>query len=247
VSRALKILVGSLLALGLLPVAFVYGLYCLGTSRIADDWGPTTVQFPDAARSALLRSYGGQGLPAENPISPLGYAWRFATTDMRLKNDPGMTLAWQLASLAPLAPGERGANHHLMRIAALIRASHWPVASQLDTVLASAYFGGETHGLRDGALRLYGRPLESLDDAQLHVLIAMMPGPGYYDPWCHRDRLRTRALETAAKWRVAATQAQLEAALASIGPPPLDSRCAVAGAGTSQLVAPAQAGAHMTR
>jgi len=247
VVRALKILFGTLLALGLLLLAFVYGSYFLGTSKIADDWRPTTAQFSDAARLALWRSYGGQGAPTNHPVSPMEFAWRWARKDVRLSDNPEMMLAGQVAMHAPLAPGERGANHHLVRVAASIRASQWPVGSQLDTVLDSAYFGGDTRGLRDGALRVYARLPESIDEAQLHVLVAMMAGPGYFDPWCHPDRLRARVLETAAKWRVLATPPQLEAALASIGPPPIDSPCAASGIRNSQLVAPAKAGAHSTR
>jgi hypothetical protein len=228
VPRALKILVATLLALGLVPFALLYGLYILGARDIPADWGPTTASFPPSARLALWRSYGGQGEPERDPVSPPGYAWRLyrAPDDMERRHwpDPGITMANQAARAAGLA-AHGGRNRLLVEIAATIRASHWPVASQLDTVLASAYFGGETHGLRDGAMRLYGRPLESLDEAQLHVLVAMMAGPRYFDPWCHHDRLRERVFATAPKWNVPTSAQQLEAALAAIGPRPADDRC----------------------
>jgi hypothetical protein len=228
--RALKYTLVALLAIVVVVLGFVYGLYFAGARHISPDWRPTTAQYPEAARLALWRSYDGHGLPEGNPMSPPEYVWRWyfagkAFMDKR-PVDPRMTMAYRAARSAKQVGGGGVGGWHLMQAAASIRASRWPVEGQLDTVLDSMHLGEGVRGYRQGAMHVFGLPLERLDAAQLHLLITIAWAPGYFDPWCQRDRLRTRVFETAMKWRVPATTEQLEAALASIGPPPADSRCA---------------------
>jgi hypothetical protein len=235
--RALKFLIGSMLAIGLLFVAFAYGLYFQGARAIPPDWGPTTAQYPESVRLALWRSYGGQGAPVGNPLSPPEFAWRlYRSDDAPLDHrptDPSMTMAYRVARIGRLARSGSMSNYHLMQAAATIRASNWPVESQLDTVLDQAYFGGahenEILGLREGARRVYGLPVSGLDEARIHVLLVLMEGPSYLDPWCHPDRLRKRVLIAATRWSAPPSLQQLEAALSAIGPPPTGSWCSKPG------------------
>jgi hypothetical protein len=75
--RALKYTLVTLLAIVVIALAFVYGLYFSGARHIPPDWGPTTVRYPESARLALWRSYGGQGVPTGNPMSPPEFAWHW--------------------------------------------------------------------------------------------------------------------------------------------------------------------------
>jgi membrane carboxypeptidase/penicillin-binding protein PbpC len=136
-----------------------------------------------------------------------------------------MTLPYRAARHAQLAERAGMGSYHLMQAAATIRASRWPVDSQLDTVLDAQYFGGAAEGLHAGARRVFRRDVERLDEAQLHVLMALNFSPGALDPWCHPDRLRKRVFATVARMQISATPAELDAALASIGPQPPDESC----------------------
>lgn len=222
--RALKYTLLTLLATVAVAAGCVYGLYLAGARHISPDWQPTTTQYPEAARLALWRSYGGRGLPEGNPMSPPEFAWHFFHAEGAV--DPAMRLAGQVGRLAQHVPRVGSMfQYHLTGIAGAIRASNWPVERQIDTMLDTAYFGGEAHGLREGALRVYGQPLDGMDEARIHVLIALMHGPNAFDPWCHADRLRERVFTTARTWNVPASPQQLEAALTTIGP--ADHRCVI--------------------
>lgn len=224
--RALKYTVVTLLAIVLLVVVFVYGLYFAGARQIPADWKPTTATYPVQARLALWRSLGGSGEPRAEPLSPIGLAWRIfrAISEDRIDVPPGMRLASRTALIARLSASESQGNSHLMGAAATIRASQWPAEEQLDTVLDNAWFGEGVRGFRQGALHVFGRELEQLDAAQLHVLMTVEQGPGYFK--CRPDRLRESALAAATRWNVPVAPQKLEAALATIGPPPSGHRCA---------------------
>ena len=229
--RALKYTLVTLLVIVVVVVGFLYGLYFAGARHVSPDWRPTTAQYPDPVRIALWRSYGGQGSPEGNPMSPLEYAWRWSRAGNELMErrpvDPAMHLAGQVGRLAqPIPHVGSMLEHHLTGMAGAMKASRWPVESQLDTLLDNAWFGEGVRGYRQGALRVFGQPLERLDAARLHVLMTLALGPGYYDPWCHPERLRERTLAMAPRWKVPASRRELDAALASIGPPPVENRCA---------------------
>jgi hypothetical protein len=226
VHRALKYTLVSLFAIVVVLVACLYGLYLAGARHISPDWKPTAAQYPEAARMALWRSYGGRGAPEGDPMSPAEFAWRWYRAGSAVMDgkpvDPRMTMAGRVARTAGFMGQRSAGRYHLMEMSAAIRASRWSVASQLDTVLDAAYFGGDAHGMREGAMRVYGQPLERLDEARVHVLVALMHAPNALDPWCHADRLRERVFATARKWNVPASAQQLEAALAAIGAKPAD-------------------------
>lgn len=229
--RALKYTFISLIAIVVVAVGFVYGLYFAGARHIPMEWKPTTAIYPDHARVALWRSLGGQGDPIAETMSPIGYAWRIA----RMLSDdpsrdrpafpPGVALASRTARHARFMGRQSQGGSHLMEAAATVRASRWPVEAQLDTVLDKTNFGSGVRGYRQGASHFFGHPLERLDAAQLHLLVTIEWAPSAYDPWCHPDRLRNRAMYNAVHWNVAISPEQLEAALATIGPAPAGRRC----------------------
>lgn len=226
--RALKYTLVTLLAIVVVVVGGVYGLYFAGARHIRDEWKPTTATYPQPARLALWRSLGGKGEPVAEPMSPIGFVWRVyrAGADQGFESTPGAdALAFRTARIARLMGNRSQGDSHLMGIAAAIRASRWRVENQLDTVLDSTYFAEDVRGYRQGASYVFRRPLERLDVAQLHILMALEQGPRYLDPWCHRDRLRETALAAATRWNVPVPPQEIDAALVSIRPNPAGGGC----------------------
>jgi hypothetical protein len=213
--RALKYTLGTLLSIVVLVLALVYGLYFTGARTIPDGWKPTTAVYPASARVALWRSLGGQGDPVADPMSPIGYVWlmvRAVATD-RLEFPASAWLASRTSRLSTrfMASGSHG-DRHLMEAAATIQASRWPVEKQLDTVLDNTFFAEGMRGFHQGAMHVYGQPLEQLDAAQLHVLMTLDFIPGAL---CHPDRLRKFAVAKATQWSVPVSPRELDAALAA--------------------------------
>jgi hypothetical protein len=217
--RALKIVAGSIIALLLIVIGFTYGLYFLGTRHIRADWGPTNAVYPESARRALWNANRGRGEPGIEPLSPPSFAWRIYRAGADPKSftqDTSLYLAGQAARSAPGSPGTT-AMYHLAGIAAAIQASRWPRNVVFDTVLE------QRHQLRGNARRYYGRDVEALDDAQLHVLMSIN-GTGD-EPWCQATRLRKRAMLLTKRWRTPPSKDALEAAFHRILPPPAGHHC----------------------
>jgi hypothetical protein len=228
--RALKYTLATLLSIVLLLLAIVYGLYYSGARDVPANFRATTERYPEAARLALWRSYGGQGAPTGNPLSPPEFAWRWyqardALMDRR-QVDPAMRLAGQVGRRAqPVEFHGSMMQYQLIGVAGAIRASHWPIEGQLDTVLDTLSFGVETPGLHAGAERIYGRPPEALHAAELDILIVVAKAPAYYDPWCHPQRIRRHVLSLASREELPGLPQRLDAALAAVGPRPAEHRC----------------------
>ena len=82
-------------------------------------------------------------------------------------------------------------------------------------MLGEDLLGAEEHGAfdrREGAW-------------QLHLLAVLEHSPSLLSPWCKRERLRHRALEMATKWQAGLSEAQVDAALATVAAPPDDVAC----------------------
>ena len=228
-NRALTYTLVTLLVLVALPFVVLYGLYFKGAREIPPSWGPTTVTYPDAARVAQWRWYGGEGLPQRDPMSPPEFAWRGYRASGEIHAgrpmDVGMTMAGGAARPVRFMASHEQGSHHLMEFAAAIQASRWSVESQLDTTLENAPFGPDIRGLRAAALRYFGAPVESLDAPGLWVLLAIGHSPTYFNPWCKRDRLREFALERAVQRHARLAPAEIDAALDSLAPMPQGHQC----------------------
>jgi Transglycosylase len=221
VERVLKFVVGVVFALAVLFLILVYGTYLQGAREIPDDWSPTTNIYPDAVRRAWWRIEAGSEPVAIDELSPPGLALRwlgvaYAHND-RYAMDPDLLALGQAARLGQLRFHSR--HHHLVGMAMTIRASHWPDDRVVDTILAQAYFGGEARGIEAGAHRVFARPLASLTEAEVALLISLMRAPAYFDPWCNEDRLRQRMAT-----RAALSEAQIDAAFSRL-PPRLAGSC----------------------
>ena len=221
--RALKVVFAMLVLAAVLPVAFVYGVYFAGARNIRADWGPADAVYPATAREALWRSVGGTDKPSIEPVTPPGFMLRILLQGPGRLDAQSRVLGY--VSRVSRPQGESQAAVHMTSFAAAIRASRWPTDRVLDTYLDATYLGGDAHGLRAGSLRVFGQPVEALDDARLHVLVVMMRGPSYFNPWCHPERVRKAVHASARDWHVDASDAQLDAALAAIVPAPADASC----------------------
>ena len=111
-------------------------------------------------------------------------------------------------------------TYHLTQAAMAIQASRWPDDRIIDTILDRSYFGPDAIGIDAAARRYYARPLASLDDSEVALLVSLMWSPQALDPWCRADRLRKRMAA-----RSGLDAAQIDAAFASLAPRPTHLRC----------------------
>jgi hypothetical protein len=224
IERVLKFAFGVALGLVLIFFGFAYGLYVVGAGHAPRGWKPTATMYPDNVRRAWWR-IETDSEPVEIPtLSPpallgrwLGLALEIQAS-RNLPKDPPLHALSRVARLG--AAGQRSGDYQLAAWAMTIQASRWPDDRIVDTILDQAILGGDARGLEAGALRVFARPLASLGDDELVLLVHLTAGPMYLDPWCHGDRLGDRMAA-----RSGLTPARIEAVFARLAPEPADSPC----------------------
>src|SRR5690606_30377612 len=79
---------------------------------------------------------------------------------------------------------------------AVILEAHYDKEEILNAYINEVYLGQQgnraIHGFGLAARFWFGRPLDELEAHQLALLVAMVRGPGYYDPLRHPERARAR-------------------------------------------------------
>ncbi|MBN51308.1 MAG: penicillin-binding protein 1B [Spongiibacteraceae bacterium] len=73
---------------------------------------------------------------------------------------------------------------------------HYSKDEILEAYINQVYLGQEgsraIHGFALAARHYYNKPLEELSLAQTAMLVGLVKGPSYYDPWRHEERAKTR-------------------------------------------------------
>jgi hypothetical protein len=224
VSRAIRYTLAMLALLLALFFGGVYGLYFYGANAIPADWGPVEATYPASARLALWQSLGGQGEPTIEATGPTRVLLAFLTRKQTSNRDPAWSLLGMVSRPANAGPLQRK-RWHFMRIAMSIQASRWGTDRVLDTVLDAQRFGGDTRGLRAGAMHVYGRQVETLSPAELQVLLGIAWMPTRHDPWCRPEQLRDFLSQRRQRMTQLPSLAELESALAAIRPRPAGHAC----------------------
>ncbi|SHI22788.1 penicillin-binding protein 1B [Ferrimonas marina] len=153
-------------------------------------------EIPEALVQALLRTED-QAFYDHHGVSLTGIA-RAAVVNFKAGRtvQGGSTLTQQLAKNFFLTRDRtlvRKANEALM---ALIIDFRYPKDEILEAYLNEVYMGQDgniaVHGVGLAAWHYFGTPLDELNLAQQALLVAMIKGPSYYNPWRHPDRAMAR-------------------------------------------------------
>ncbi len=153
-------------------------------------------EIPDTLVTALLRTED-QDFYQHHGLSVTGIA-RAALVNARAGRtvQGGSTLTQQLAKnffLTRERSYVRKANEALM---ALIIDFRYPKDEILEAYLNEVYMGQDgaiaVHGVGLAAWHYFGTPLDELNLAQQALLVAMIKGPSYYNPWRFPERAQQR-------------------------------------------------------
>lgn len=213
--------VGALLVLSASLVALCWGLYAFGATDFPSDMAPSAYRAPPALRARYLRieADGVETLPRMNPVSAWGYL-ALAARQHEPANAQLSLLGHTAHHVLLRNPHHRGgARWHLASWAASIRISRdWTLDQAIDTHLAESRFGRGATGIEQAARAWYGRPLDDLGPEESLALIALLKGPGYYDPICKPEHFADRYLWTASHTGMPDPQAALRNATARMLP-----------------------------
>ncbi|MBK8066569.1 MAG: transglycosylase domain-containing protein [Rhodanobacteraceae bacterium] len=108
----------------------------------------------------------------------------------------GSTITQQLVKNTLLSNDREFRRKALEIGLALVIEARFDKRTILESYLNRAYIGQNgalaVHGFGAGAEFYFGRPLESLDPAEIALLIGLVKGPSYYDPRRNPERAITR-------------------------------------------------------
>jgi penicillin-binding protein 1B len=108
----------------------------------------------------------------------------------------GSTLTQQLVKNAFLNRDRSLLRKGLEATMALLVEFHYSKAEILETYLNEIYLGQEgaraIHGFALASRHYFNRPLHELGPGQIALLVGMVKGPSYYDPWRHSERAKQR-------------------------------------------------------
>ncbi|MBB5188697.1 MULTISPECIES: penicillin-binding protein 1B [Zhongshania] len=81
-------------------------------------------------------------------------------------------------------------------VMSILTEMHYSKDRILEAYINEVYLGQEgnraIHGFGLAARHYYNRPLEELNLGQVAMLVGLVKGPSYYDPWRHPERAKTR-------------------------------------------------------
>ncbi|MBV6413431.1 MAG: penicillin-binding protein 1B [Xanthomonadales bacterium] len=132
--------------------------------------------------------------PGIDPLGILRAMW--ANLKARSLVQGGSTITQQLVKNTLLS-NDRSLRRKLVEMGlALVIEVRFDKRTILESYLNRAYIGQNgalaVHGFGAGAEFYFGRPLESLDAAEIALLIGLVKGPSYYDPRRNPERAITR-------------------------------------------------------
>ncbi len=130
-------------------------------------------------------------------LSPRGIA-RAAMTNLRAGRtvQGGSTLTQQLVKNTVLSRERSFYRKFLEAIMAPLVELRYTKDEILELYLNEVYLGQEgsraIHGFGLAAVHYFNRPLTELSMEQMAMLVGLVKGPSYYDPWRHPERARER-------------------------------------------------------
>lgn len=108
----------------------------------------------------------------------------------------GSTLTQQLVKNVFLTRDRSFLRKGLEALMALLVELHYSKAEILETYLNEIYLGQEgaraIHGFALASRHYFNLPLHELDPGQIALLVGLVKGPSYYDPWRHKKRAKQR-------------------------------------------------------
>lgn len=202
--RWAKAVIAAFAIPSLLFVAACYGLYWYGAMPLPRVLEPPQVRYPQDTRNFYWVSLGGRPPVRIERLGPLRYALKLARlfADVQGSSSPptvsasdqalsqsARLLAFELTDERPIPTTRR----RLVEIALMIRISReWSTEQVIDTILQQQYYGRDARGLDHAARAWFGKEPTQLSAHQQMALLALMRGPGFYDPACRRDRFLAR-------------------------------------------------------
>jgi penicillin-binding protein 1B len=153
-------------------------------------------EVPESLVDALL-AIEDQGFWEHHGLSLRGIA-RAAWTNLRSGRveQGGSTLTQQLVKNFYLDAERTYSRKAIEAVIALLLELHYDKREILETYLNEVYLGQDGHRAIHGfglASRYYfNRPLDELGVDEQALLVALVRGPSYYDPWRHPERATAR-------------------------------------------------------
>ena len=196
-------LLGTLSALLLLVIALCFGVYAWGARFVPDEIPASSYRAPDSIRDQYLTVEAG-GATGMRKLNPVTFWIDFFMSTRQFPEPPPpeeilLHRAVRVAEFKHSRARTQG-DHHLASIAFAIKISRqWTRDQAVNTILAESGFRRDVIGIEAAARFYFGVPLAELQPRESLVLIALLKGPSWYDPFCNRERFGKRYAQAVGK------------------------------------------------
>lgn len=196
-------LLGTLSSLCLLIAAFCFGIYAWSARFAPDEIPASSYRAPDSIRDQYLavETNGATGMRKLNPMT----FWVDVSMSMRHFPEPPRPEEILLHRAARVAESRHSrartqGDHHLASIAFAIKVSRqWTRDQAVNTILAESGYRRDVIGIEAASRFYFGVPAAGLRPQESLALIALLKGPGWYDPACNRERFGKRYAQAVEK------------------------------------------------
>ena len=173
-----------------------WGLYAVGARDFPDNLSPAAWHASPGLRQQYLaaENIDPAGMPRLNPVTVWYHVFRDNDRRQALPMQPRSRLqlllnAARVVSLRE-SPMDREGGRYLLRDPALMThiSRNWTPDDMVDTILAESGYARDVRGFDAAAQFYFQLPAKDLRPQESLALIALLRGPSWYDPVCHRDR-----------------------------------------------------------
>lgn len=209
-------------------IALCFGIYAWGARFVPDDIPASSYRAPDAIRDQYLavEADGATNIRKLNPVT-FWIDFLVSTRQFPEQPPPEQILLYRATRFAQFkhSRARTQGEHHVASIALAVKVGRqWTRDQAVDTILAESGFRKDVIGIEAAAEFYFGVPLAELKPQESLALIALLKGPGLYDPFCNRERFGNRYAQTVEKLGKTGPEWSAAAALSRLRPIGCDRR-----------------------
>lgn len=203
-------------------IALCFGIYAWGARFVPDDIPASSYRAPDAIRDQYLavEADGATNIRKLNPVT-FWIHFLVSTRQFPEQPPPEQILLYRATRVAQFkhSRARTQGEHHVASIALAVKVGRqWTRDQAVDTILAESGFRKDVTGIEAAAEFYFGIPLTELQPQESLALIALLKGPGLYDPFCNGERFGKRYAQVVEKLGKTGREWSTSAALSRLRP-----------------------------
>jgi hypothetical protein len=184
----IKKLIKSLFIFIIVCFIIFEGIYYWGTFKLPDDRNPTSKIYSEAILQISWLVLGGE--KSCDMVS-------LCLFNIFIKKNGSIAISSARVILSRTNPYWSSSFEwqYAFMTATVWVSRNWTADEAISTILSVADFGNGFYGIEKAAKGYYNIKIKDLTIEEISVLVTLLRGSEFYDPWLHRDRLKEQAIK----------------------------------------------------